>query len=94
MENGDLVARLAEMLQNLREERGVSRLQLADEAGVDHSVVGRAERGRDARLSTWEKLFHGLGYRLEIEAMELAEEIGDLLSEEADRRQKRRRGAI
>ena len=68
---------------------GISRRQLADTAGVNHSVVGRAERGGDAKLSTWARLFEGLGYRLSWNAQELAEDIQDLLSEEADRRREK-----
>lgn len=70
-------------------ERRISQRQLADDVGVDSSLVARVERGQDARLSTWTKLFEGLGYRLKLEAQELCEEAGDLLSEEADRRKNR-----
>jgi transcriptional regulator with XRE-family HTH domain len=94
MENAAAVPRLAALLYRLRRERGISLLQLADEAGVSVSVVHGAELERDARLSTWEKLFAGLGYRLEFEAMEEAEEIADLLAEEADRREERRRDGL
>lgn len=88
------VTRAAALLRELREGRGVTRNQLADEAGVNNSVVYRAERGWDGRLSTWAKLFDGLGYRLRLEADELWEEAGDLLSEEAYARQERRREGL
>ena len=65
-------------------------LQLADEAGLNVSVVHRAERRGTAKLATWEKLFRGLGYRLEFEVLEWSEEVGGLLSEEAERRRERR----
>jgi transcriptional regulator with XRE-family HTH domain len=89
-----LVADTAERLKNLRGERGISRLQLADEAGVRASVVARAELGADARLSTWAKLFDALGYELNLELIEQCEEAGDLLAEEADRRDERRREGL
>lgn len=81
---------MASLLKQLRQDRDVSQLQLADQAGVNASVVNRAERGRDARLSTWDKLFESLGYHLLFEATELAEEAGDLLAEEAERRRENR----
>lgn len=80
------IENLAALLKELREQRGISQLQLADEAGVNSSVVHRAERGGDAKLSTWHKLFTGLGYELRVEMTELSEEVGDLLAEEAERR--------
>ncbi len=85
---------MAALLKELRQSRGISRRQLADEAGVRPSIVSRAERGADARLSTWDKLFEGLGYFLHWEAAEQCEEAGDLLSEEADARRERRRQGL
>lgn len=84
------VSRLAALLRKLRDERRISKRQLADEAKVNVSIVIGAERGENAKLATWEKLFTGLGYRLDWEVVELAEEIGDLLIEEAERRRERR----
>lgn len=81
---------MASLLKQLRQERGISQLQLADQAGVNASVVNRAERGKDARLSTWDKLFEGLGYRLFFDAVAFAEESGDLLAEEAEWRCEKR----
>ncbi|MBI5623279.1 MAG: helix-turn-helix transcriptional regulator [Elusimicrobia bacterium] len=66
---------MAALLKKLREGRGISQRQLAEHAGVHASVVSRAERGEDAKLSTWGRLFEGLGY---------------LLAEERDRRLDRR----
>jgi transcriptional regulator with XRE-family HTH domain len=80
---------MAALLRKLRQERGISQLQLAQEARVNPSVVHRAERGKDARLSTWDKLFEGLGYRLLIDVTETSEEAADLLTEEADRRREK-----
>jgi transcriptional regulator with XRE-family HTH domain len=93
-QEGELVAEWAALLKELLRQRGVTRHQLGDEAGVDRSVVARAEAGRDARLSTREKLFAGLGYRLDVRALELAEESGDLLRREAGRRERRRRDGL
>ena len=86
--------RLAELLKRLRMERGISQLQLADTAGVNRSVVSRAERGQDARLSTWIRLFEGAGHRLLFDTIELSEEAAGLHSEEAERRRDRRRWGL
>ena len=83
-------SRIAELLKNLRKERGISQLQLADHVGVNSSVVSRAESGHDARISTWEKLFIGLGYELLLDTAELSEEGTDFLLEEAALRRERR----
>jgi transcriptional regulator with XRE-family HTH domain len=81
--------RFAKLLRKLRVERGMSMKHLADEAGLHPSAVTRAETGKDACLSTWEKLFFGLGYELLPETQEYAEEVGELLQDEAQRRQDR-----
>lgn len=94
MDSEEAGPRAASLLRELRRERGVSQRQLADAAGVNPSAVSRAERGRDAQLSTWAKLFEGLGYRLTFEAAELCEEAAELLSEEAERRRERRREGL
>lgn len=86
----EAVNHLAALLKSLRLERRISQLHLADQAGVHASVVHRAERGSDARLSTWSALFDGLGYRLTFDVEELCEEEGDLLSAESAARQERR----
>lgn len=86
----DAVSRAAKLLKELREARGISLRQHADHSGVNVSVVSRAERGEDAKLSTWSRLFASLGYRWLWDVTELAEEIPDLLAEEADRRRERR----
>jgi transcriptional regulator with XRE-family HTH domain len=90
MDRGTDLAELAALLRQLRLGRGVSMLQLADAAGVEASVAQRAENGADARLSTWVKLFEGLGYRLRAQPWETCEEAAGLLEEEADRRRERR----
>ncbi len=77
-------------LRALRRDRGISQRQLADMVGVDSSLVSRLESGRDARLSTWIKLFAGLGQEVRFEVTELCEEGESLLAEEAERRRERR----
>lgn len=85
---------LAAELSRLRRERGISQLQLADEAKINSSVVNRAERGGNATLETWIKLFAGLGYVLLFDVQELAEECGEVLAEEAERRRDNRRWGL
>jgi DNA-binding XRE family transcriptional regulator len=92
MDSDEAVARAAARLRELRRERRISQRQLADEAGVNPALVNRVERGRDARLSTWAKLFEGLGYRFE--ATELCEEAADLLALERGRRWQRRHDGL
>ena len=58
--------RMSSMLKRLRHDRGISQHQLAEQSGVNASVINRAERGNDARLSTWDKLFEALGYPLAV----------------------------
>lgn len=94
MEKQAAVRRMAELFRRLRLDRGISQLQAADHAGVNASVVARAEAGGDAKLSTWDKLFAGLGYRIQIYAEELAEEAGQLLAEERERRLARRTAGL
>lgn len=86
--------RLGDLLSAIRRRTGISQLQLADEAGVNSSVVNRAERRGDALGSTWEKLFLALGHRLSFDTEELAEECADVLREEAARRRARRREGL
>ncbi len=53
-----------EALRRLRIRFGLNRKQLAAKAGVSASLVGRAEKGADMRLSTLERLYAALGCRL------------------------------
>lgn len=53
-----------ERLRALRESRGISQRHLAQESGVDQAVICRMERGGDACLSTWERLFSALGFEV------------------------------
>lgn len=80
---------LPSLLRKCRHERRVSQKHLAEMTGVNPSVVHRAERGTDARISTWIKLFDGLGYRLTFEVDETSEDVGGWLLDEADQRRER-----
>jgi predicted transcriptional regulator len=82
---------LGERLRHWRWKRRASRRVLGDYAGVNHSVIGRAERGGDARLSTWLKLFDALGCELTIGIAEQegAADAEDDLVQETDRRQQK-----
>ena len=53
-----------ECLRRLRLCSGLNRKQLAAKAGVSASLIGRAEKGADVRLSTLIKLYAALGCRL------------------------------
>ena len=53
-----------ECLRRLRIRFGLNRKQLAARAGVSASLVGRAEKGADVRLSTLRRLYSALGCRL------------------------------
>jgi len=53
-----------ECLRRLRLCFGLNRKQLAAKAGVSASLVGRAEKGADVRLSTLRKLYAALNCRL------------------------------
>lgn len=94
MESDEILVRAAGLLKELRFQRGISQRQLAHEAKVDPALVCRIERGRDARLSTWARLFEGLGYRLKLEPLEMGEEAEDLIAEEAERRRERQREGL
>jgi transcriptional regulator with XRE-family HTH domain len=53
-----------ECLRRLRLRFGLNRKQLAARAGVSASLIGRAEKGADVRLSTLERIYAALGCRL------------------------------
>jgi transcriptional regulator with XRE-family HTH domain len=85
----DIVPRLAAMLKSRRRELRISRLQLADQAGVRASVVWRAERGQDSRLTTWAKLFEGLGSPLIINMKDVDEDTEIMSRDEWSYRKER-----
>ena len=55
---------IPEALRRLRIRFGMNRKQWAKKAGVSASLVGRAEKGADVRLSTLHKLYAAVGCRL------------------------------
>lgn len=54
---------LAVLLRRLRIRQDLKRFEVAAKAGVSPSLVGRAEKGADIRVSTLEKLFGAMGCR-------------------------------
>jgi len=51
------------LLRRLRIRFGLNRRQLAAKAGVSSSLIGRAEKGADVRISTIRKIFAAVGCR-------------------------------
>jgi transcriptional regulator with XRE-family HTH domain len=88
------VTRMANLLRKRRLELRVSQRHLADSARLSPSVVNRAERGGDLLLSTWQKLFDGLGDRLEFDSTRSSEEAEELLIDEGEARRERRREGL
>ena len=88
--------RLGRLLREWRGKRRTSRRVLAEFAGVSHTSFARAERGADARVSTWERLFEALGCRLvlTVEEADGADDCEDYLLHETDRRLGRRLSSI
>lgn len=84
----------ADQLRQLRGALYLSQRQLADSAGVSAAVICRLERGADARLSTWRKIFEAMGYWAVIMPAAFAEESEDLIMEERDRRWGRQQEAL
>jgi transcriptional regulator with XRE-family HTH domain len=88
------IARAARQLRALRQDLGLSQRHLADSAGLNPSLVNRVEKGRDARLSTWIKLFEGLGYGVSFATFELDDEGTEFLKEDSENRKERRRQGL
>jgi len=84
------VTRMENLLRLRRQELHMSQRHLADSARVSPSVVNREERGGDLLLSTWEKLFDGLGDRLEFDSTRSSEDAEGLLIDEGEARRERR----
>lgn len=55
---------LPELLRRLRIRFGLNRKQLAAKAGISASLIGRAEKGADIRLSTLRRIYAAVGCRL------------------------------
>jgi len=82
------------LLKQLRTAAGISQRQLADAVGSDVSLISRLERGRDARLSTWQKIFLCLGYQARLDPGEQDEETEEFLKDMADERRERQRQGL
>jgi len=52
---------VGERIKQLRQERGLTQLDLAERLGVAQPVVCRFERGHDMRLSTLQRIAEALG---------------------------------
>lgn len=55
---------LPELLRRLRIRFHLNRKQLAAKAGVSASLIGRAEKGADLRVSTLRRIYAAVGCRL------------------------------
>jgi transcriptional regulator with XRE-family HTH domain len=55
---------LPEFLRRLRIRFGLKRKELAAKAGVSASLIGRAEKGADVRLSTLRKIYAAVGCKV------------------------------
>lgn len=55
---------VSELLRRLRIRFYMNRKQLAAKAGVSASLIGRAEKGADIRISTLRKIYAACGCRL------------------------------
>lgn len=80
-----------EQLEVLRLSRRVSQRHLAEVSGVDQADISRMERGADARLSTWLKLFAALGFEAVLMPLENCEDTQDFLERQTSEREERRR---
>jgi len=56
-------------LAELRESRGLTQLQLAEQLGVSQVNVSRIERAEDTQLSTISRYVQGLGGHLKLRAI-------------------------
>lgn len=82
-------------LRAVRLDRRISQRHLAQEAGVSQSFVSRLEAGRcDATLTIWRKLFEALGCWAPFVPVAFAEDVGDLLDDGRDERERRRDGGL
>jgi len=52
-------------IQKLREDRLMSKMELARLAGVSAATIDRIERGETCRMETKRKIIFALGYSLE-----------------------------
>lgn len=85
---------LGDLLRERRRERGISQRMLAEHAEVRPSVVSRAERGLDCKLTTWVKLFDGLSFDVDLRLEDTGEEVLDVFADEMWERRVRKREAL
>jgi transcriptional regulator with XRE-family HTH domain len=78
-----------EQLGALRRSRRVSQRHLSEVSGVDQADISRMERGADARLGTWLRLFAALGYESVLMPIASCEETQDLLERQTIEREER-----
>ena len=81
------------LFREIRADRGLSQRLVAEEAGLDASVIRRAERGRDAKISTWIRIFDAMGIIVELTYYE-DEEAACMLDDKTFERQERRENGL
>lgn len=52
------------LVKKIREDRLMSKAELARKAGVSPLTMDRVERGKDCRMETKRKIILGLGFKL------------------------------
>ena len=77
-----------EQLRAHRRSLNISQRHLAEESGIDQSVICDLERGADARWTTWNRLFRALGCHAVLVEDDL-EETEDYLRDGIQRRKDR-----
>ena len=78
-----------DQLRVMRSSRRVSQRHLAAESGVSQAIISRLERGADARLATWQRLFTALGFDAILLPRPSCEDAEDLIKDENERRKDR-----
>lgn len=80
-----------EQLKKLREEMRISQRQLSATTGVRQATISRLERGGDAKLAVWTRLFGFLGYDFVVACCGPWEDLEDLQEHERRRRAENQR---
>lgn len=68
-EDAAMHLKVAHLLETLREKAGITQAELAKKTGVSQPMIARLERGDQDRvptLNTINKIFHALGYEVEL----------------------------
>ena len=74
-EEASMHLKVARLLEKLRQESGLTQKELAQKTGVSQPMVARLERGDQDRiptLNTINKIFHALGYEVELVVKKVA----------------------